>query len=371
MNFRPKLVCAGAFLAFAVTPVFAQAPVGELFSSDASVRGSVLLAGSGTQVLSGSQVSAGATTALLKLTRGGTVRICPNTSLAVATSPNGRSLLYSLNSGSMELHYDIGSEADALQTPDFRMQLIGPGKFDLNICSDNRGGLALRGKSSTSAVIVNEMMGDGVYQVPAGTSIDFNGGSVKNAVVGAGESCGCPVSEPSKPVTQLAEQKPPEPPQPTPAVEQPVPETHVQIDAPFVFNGDDPDPNVIYTIANLETKKQHDLEMRLEPTVVPPAPDVDAKTHTIASLTPPPELAKRAAKPVKKLARSKPKKAKREKVIVAQKQTPPPVTAPPPEPVKVARVQTPPPPASQQPAKKEETNLFKKIGSFFGKLFGS
>ena len=45
----------------------AQAPVGELFAGDASVRGSVVLASSGTSVLGGSQVSAGQSAATLKL----------------------------------------------------------------------------------------------------------------------------------------------------------------------------------------------------------------------------------------------------------------------------------------------------------------
>src|SRR5512147_2995301 len=97
----------------------AQGPVGEVFASDASVRGSVTLAAGGAQVMSGSQVSAGARPAILKLTRGGTVRICPNTILTVTSSISGRSLLYSLNKGQIEFHLDLSSEAYAVQTPDY------------------------------------------------------------------------------------------------------------------------------------------------------------------------------------------------------------------------------------------------------------
>ena len=49
------------FLSVALTPAVAraQAPVGELFSTTAQVRGSVTLASSGTTVMSGSSITSG------------------------------------------------------------------------------------------------------------------------------------------------------------------------------------------------------------------------------------------------------------------------------------------------------------------------
>ena len=41
--------------------------IGQLFATDASVKGSVMLAGSGTSVLSGSSIEAGTQAATLKL----------------------------------------------------------------------------------------------------------------------------------------------------------------------------------------------------------------------------------------------------------------------------------------------------------------
>jgi len=77
-------VCFPLVLAVALAPAAlqAQTPVGELFAGDASVRGSVVLAASGTSVLSGSEVSAGQSAAVLKLQRGGELRICPRTTSA-------------------------------------------------------------------------------------------------------------------------------------------------------------------------------------------------------------------------------------------------------------------------------------------------
>lgn len=300
------------FLTFAAFPLaflsvaHAQGPVGEVFASDASVRGSVTLAAGGAQVMSGSQVAAGARPAILKLARGGTVRICPNTVVTVSSSLSGRSLLYSLSKGQMEFHFDISSEADALQTPDYRIQFIGPGHFDLAMCANDRGELRLRGKNSSAAIIISEMFGDGVYQAPAGSSLDFHGGSVRDVTPPDGTLCGCadaPEIEPETPKIEVAKNEPPPPP---PSIELP-PETHVQVDAPFVYRGDEPDGETVYTLAKLGTDKS--LLVKLAPTVLPP-----------------------------------PKKAPRI------------------QPVSAVALEAPP---------KKPGGFFRRIGRFFGKIFGS
>ena len=115
-----------AVLAMPTTAV-AQQSIGELYATDASVKGSVILAGSGTSVLSGSSIQAGAQAATLKLDRGGSVLVCEGTKLTVNVSQNGRELLFSLNTGNLELNYSLGTEADTLLTPDLRLMLPGPG----------------------------------------------------------------------------------------------------------------------------------------------------------------------------------------------------------------------------------------------------
>src|SRR5208337_4574875 len=98
-------------------PSGAQQNVGALFASDASVKGSVVLANSGTKVLSGSSIAAGAQTATLKLERGGSMMICPGTNLAITTSQNGRQLMFSMDTGNLEMDYPIGAASDNLLTP--------------------------------------------------------------------------------------------------------------------------------------------------------------------------------------------------------------------------------------------------------------
>ena len=264
---RLLLTIAVVSLAF-VSCASAQGPVGEVFASDASVHGSVTLAAGGAQVMSGSQVAAGDRPAILKLARGGTVRICPKTIVTVSSSLSGRSLLYSLNQGQIEFHFDLSSASDAVQTPDYRIQFIGPGHFDLAMCANDRGELRLRGKNSNAAIIISEMLGDGVYQAPAGSSLDFHGGSVRDVTPPDGTLCGCdepPAIKPETPAVEVATKR--EPPSPPPATELP-PETHVQVDAPFVYRADEPSDDTIYTLAKLGTDDS--LSVKLAPTVTSP-----------------------------------------------------------------------------------------------------
>ena len=126
--FRPLALCplrnarvSRAWLvlgvALAAAPaVHGQKAIGEVFSSDASVRGSVSFSGGGTRVLSGSQVMAGDVAALLKLERGGELRICPKTNLSVSADANGAALALGLNTGAMELDYELSGAVDALMT---------------------------------------------------------------------------------------------------------------------------------------------------------------------------------------------------------------------------------------------------------------
>src|SRR5215472_2414040 len=97
--FHHRLLISVLFLTVVSATTWAQQSLGELYATDASVKGSVILAGSGTSVVSGSAIQAGAQTATLKLDRGGSLLVCPGTNLSITASQNGRSLLLSVNSG--------------------------------------------------------------------------------------------------------------------------------------------------------------------------------------------------------------------------------------------------------------------------------
>jgi hypothetical protein len=170
----------------------AQNSIGEVFSTDASVRGSVALSKGGARVLSGSQVSAGDGVALLKLERGGEVRICPKTNLSLSADQSGNALVLGLNAGAMELNYSLNSAADSLITPDFRLQLISPGTFHLAISVAGSGDTCMRTLPGNDAsVFIAEMMGGGAYQLSPGRSVMFRAGKISGAT-DAPASCGCP-----------------------------------------------------------------------------------------------------------------------------------------------------------------------------------
>jgi hypothetical protein len=248
----------------------AQQNIGELYASDASVKGAVVLANSGTKVMSGSSIAAGEQAATLKLERGGNMLICPGTSLAVTTSQNGRQLMFSMNTGDIEMDYPIGAASDNLLTPDFRLLLPGPGQLHLAVRVGAKGDTCVQSLgSNTSAVVVSEGMGDASYQVKANEAVLFKGGNIAGAAP-TRESCGCPAPPP----TQVAKVTPPPPPEPkaeAPKSEPPPPETHV-VDAPFIYRASDP-VDLTENVAHLhmETKP-----VNLDPVVLPP-PTTSAK----------------------------------------------------------------------------------------------
>ena len=262
-----RLARCFALLALPVTAL-AQQNIGELFATDARVKGSVILAGSGTTVLSGSQISAGAQTATLKLERGGSVLVCPGTNLSVTASQSGRQLLFSLNTGNLELNYPIGAAADTLLTPDLQLLLPGPGRLHVAVRITPNGDACVQSLASNGmALVVSETMGDATYQVKPNEAVIFTGGHISGALP-TRENCGCPAPPP----TQVARATPP----PTPAPESPKPqaaappppEEHLQVDAPFVFHGDDSIPDLTENVASL--KLTTDRPMSLEPQVLPP-----------------------------------------------------------------------------------------------------
>jgi hypothetical protein len=265
------VIAIATLLAIAPPVAHGQQNVGELFAADASVKGSVVLANSGTNVMSGSSISAGEQLATLKLERGGTMLICPNTSLAVTTSQNGRQLMFSMNAGNLEMDYPIGAASDNLLTPDFRLLLPGPGRLHLAVRVSAKGDTCVQSLSANSAaVVVSEGMGEESYQVKPNEAVIFNGGRISGAMP-TRESCGCPAPPP----TQVAKTTPPPPP-PTkaeaPKPDPAEPQTHMVVDAPFIYRASDP----VDLTENVAHLKMESKPMSFTPVVLPP-PTTSAK----------------------------------------------------------------------------------------------
>ena len=258
-----------------------QNAIGEVFSGDASVRGAVLLSNRGTQVLSGSQVTAGDGAALLKLQRGGQVRICPRTNLSLSSDAGGKALALGLNVGSMELDYTLAGAADSLMTPDFRLQLISPGTFHLAISVAPSGNTCVRTlPGNDAAVFVAELMGNDSYQLSPGKSVMFAGGKI-SAATAAPEVCGCPeTAAPIRtPETAVATAPGGSPAQPTekqtseaPAPAEQAAAAHLEVDSRFVYRGDKAVQDISSSVSRLSLSTDNSkLALALLPQVSGPA----------------------------------------------------------------------------------------------------
>ncbi len=254
--------------------VAAQQPLGELYATDARVKGAVILAGSGTSVLSGSSIAAGAQTATLKLERGGNLLVCSGTNLSVNASQNGRELMFSLNSGNLEMNYPLGAAADTLLTPDLRLLLPGPGTIHIAVKVTPQGDTCVQSLPwNVASIVVSETMGDATYQVKPDEAVLFKGGHLSEATR-TKQNCGCPISQPIPP-TQVAKAAPP-PPAAEPKLTQPAPppastdqNLHLAVSAPLIFRADDSAPDITEMVATL--KLEHNEVLQLNPVVLPPS----------------------------------------------------------------------------------------------------
>ena len=307
----PRAILLATLSLATAAPLAAQNPVGEVFAADATVKGSVILAGTGMRVLPGSSVTAGQQTAVLRLTRGGEVRVCPGTSVSVSGSASGRDLLWSMGTGTIETHFSLQASADAVMTPDFRLLLAGPGEFNFAIRADSRGNTCVRAlASNTASIIVTELMGEGIYQVRPGEQVYFHQGRVAQPEATVPLDCGCP----PPPAVEHAEiMSPPPPPAqpsaPAPAVAAPAPpaaEKEEPPPAPVVTQGPPPPAPVA---------KQEEAAPQPEVIVPPPPPKQEEPAPQPAPAPPPP--------PAQEKEEEKPPPA-----LVATRA---PATAPPPE----------------------------------------
>ena len=149
----------------------------------------------GSRVASGASISAREETAVLRLTRGGEVRVCPGTTVSVTTSAAGQDLMLGMNTGAMETHYQLQESSDSVLTPDFRIVLPGPGEFDFAIRADAHGNTCVSSMpGSTASVVVAELLGNGTYEIKPDDQVLFRQGRLETVETPVA-ACGCPARQ--------------------------------------------------------------------------------------------------------------------------------------------------------------------------------
>ncbi len=248
-----SFIVAGAVVASAQ-----EAPIAYVPTDGVTVSGSLSVENGKASIGNNGTITAGDSTAEVKLARGGELKVCTSTKVSLSRDTSipaaDAGLMIALDRGALEASYTPGNYSDVLLTPDLRILISGPGTADLKIRVNDKGDTCLDNHGANAPyVTVTSQFEGGVYRVQANQRVMFEGGSLEKVVDNEPEPCGCPVPTPpvevastAAPATTKAEAANPFPlaqseglakaPAAPVTPETPVGTTHAEVEAPITYD---------------------------------------------------------------------------------------------------------------------------------------
>jgi hypothetical protein len=182
------MVAAGSRLMAQQTPQV----MGSVATKDALVTGGLEVKGDRARLMNNASVTAYDRTAPIALERGGEVLVCATSQFHLLHSGGGKSLLFGLDRGALELH--AGSDPqDVILTPDIRFTIEAAGSYDLRLrvtrdgdtCVDNAG-------KKAPVLMLNDAFSRASYRLMPGQHALFERGNLREVVDNERSPCGCP-----------------------------------------------------------------------------------------------------------------------------------------------------------------------------------
>ncbi len=231
---RVALLLAGMMLP--VVSMSAQSTIGTVRTEGAQIQGTVSINGGRAVLQNTVTVSAGATASDIALSRGGAVRVCAGSVVALSRSnatAAGTPLLIALQRGAVEIE-DTALRADAVLTPDLRLEMSEGVPLDLRVRVNQAGDTCVENLGKNAPILhVTEQFSGAGYLVKSGQRVLFEHGSVREVVDRQNFGCGCPKpgGKDDFPEAVSAGMAQPEVPAIKPG------DTHVQVSTGMDYNG--------------------------------------------------------------------------------------------------------------------------------------
>jgi hypothetical protein len=233
--------------------------MGTVATKDALVTGGLEVKGERARLMSNTSITAYDRTAEIKLERGGDVLVCATSQFHLLHSGGGKSLLFGLDRGALELHTATDPQ-DVILTPDIRFTIEQRGSYDLRMRVTRDGDTCVENAGKKAPVLMlNDAFSRASYRLMPGQHVLFEHGNLREVVDDEHSPCGCPgATEPVQVAANAspAEKASAEHPFPAAASEglaptqpvdnSPVGEKQTQISTTFAYGeGEGPPPSTV------------------------------------------------------------------------------------------------------------------------------